>query len=81
MSGIPLPVADPRLEAVDFYNVSTRKVTQSGVEEAAEPPVARCSTAASGLPGTRTSATGGTNLRGKMHELPVGLPDGNRDDR
>jgi len=39
-----------------------------------------CSTAAFGLPRTRSSATRGTNLGGEVHDLHVGVPYGGRDD-
>jgi hypothetical protein len=38
VSGDALPVADPRLETVEFYKVSNLEVTAGEVEEAIEPP-------------------------------------------
>lgn len=38
VSGEALPVADPRLEAVEFYKVSNLKITARGFEEETQPP-------------------------------------------
>ena len=38
VSGDALPVADPRLETVEFYKVSNLKVTAHGVEEETQSP-------------------------------------------
>jgi len=38
VSGEALPVADPRLETVEFYKVSSLKTIRGGIEEEAQPP-------------------------------------------
>jgi hypothetical protein len=38
VSGEALPVADPRLETVEFYKVSSLKVTACSVQEGTQPP-------------------------------------------
>ena len=81
VSGNALPVADPRLETVEFYKVSKLKVGLPEAEdEATATSVARCSTAAGGLPRARSSATRRANLPGEVLELHLGMPDAGRDD-
>jgi len=50
VSGEAVPVADPRLETVEFYKVSNLKVTVREVEEETAATVAWCSTVAFGIP-------------------------------
>jgi len=42
VSGDALPVADPRLETIEFYKISNLKVTVGKVEEETKPPPWRC---------------------------------------
>ena len=81
VSGDALPVPDARLETVEFYKVSNLKVGPPEAEdETTATAVARCSTAACGLPRARSSATCRANLPGEVLELHLGMPDASRDD-
>ena len=80
LSGDALPVPDPRLETVEFYQVTGLKVAPPQTLQAPPPPMARGGAAARSLSPTRTSASCRANLCGEMHELHPGLPDAGRDD-
>jgi hypothetical protein len=73
VSGEALPVADPRLETVEFYKVSNLKDTVREVAEESPPPPWRGVPPPLSVYRERGSpATGGTNLRGEVHHLAFG---------
>jgi hypothetical protein len=77
VSGDALPVADPRLETIEFYKVSNLKVTErtsgTGMQP---PPMARRSSNSPCLPGTWSSAARCTKIPNQMYDLCLGMPHG-----